>query len=99
MTLWWISLLLGGVVIVVVALLLALILRTARAIQATAGSIWDGGTRIANNTVHVPDLARTNGFAESILRRAPVLLGQLQRIKEHADDCPGCPTCVVGGRL
>lgn len=99
MTLWWLSLGLGVVAILVVAFLLNAILRTAKAIQGVASSIWDGGTRIANNTVHVPDLARTNGFVESILRRAPNLLGHLERIKGHAEDCPGCPTCVVGGKL
>lgn len=99
MTLWWLALALGAVVIVVVALLLRLILQTALAIRDVAGSIWDGGTRIANNTVHVPDLARTNGFAGAILQKAPRLLAQLERIERHAADCPGCPNCVVGGRL
>lgn len=99
MALWWISLMLGAVVIVVVAVLLNMILQTAKGIHTTASSIWDGGTRIANNTVHVPDLARTNGFAVSILKQAPDLLHQLERIKGHAEDCPGCPTCVLGGKL
>lgn len=99
MGLWWLSLALGAVVIAVVALLLRAIARTAAAIASTAGTIWDGGTRIASNTVHVPDLARTNGFVESILGQAPALLGSLERIRRHAETCPGCPTCVVGGKL
>ena len=99
MALWWISLILGAVVIAVVAYLLNMILQTAKGIHVTASSIWDGGTRIANNTVHVPDLARTNGFAQSILKQAPELQFQLERIKGHAEDCPGCPNCVLGGKL
>ena len=99
MGLWWLSLILGAVVIFVVAYLLNMILQTAKAIEGVASSIWDGGTRIANNTVHVPDLARTNVFAERILKQAPELLGHLERIKGHAETCPGCPTCVVGGKL
>lgn len=99
MGLWWLSLVLGAVVIVVVAVLLNMILQTAKGIRTTASSIWDGGTRIANNTVHVPDLVRTNLFAQSILSKAPDLLGHLERIKDHAETCPGCPTCVVGGKL
>ncbi len=84
--------------ILVVAYLLNAILQTAKAIKATASSIWDGGARIANNTVHVPDLAQTNHFVESILKQAPKLLGHLKHIKGHAESCPGCPNCVVGGK-
>lgn len=99
MALWWVSLLLGAVVIAVVAILLDRIWRTARAIEGVAARIWDGGTRIANNTVHVPDLVRSNGFADSLLTRAPDLLDHLGRIRDHAETCPGCPNCVVGGKL
>jgi hypothetical protein len=99
MGLWWLALVLGVLVIGVVAFLLNMILQTAKGIHGVASSIWDGGTRIANNTVHVPDLARTNGFAQSILKQAPELLTQLGRIKGHAETCPGCPNCVVGGKL
>jgi hypothetical protein len=99
MGLWWLALILGVVVIGVVAYLLNMILQTAKGIHTTAGQIWDGGTRIANNTVHVPDLARTNGSAQSILKQAPELLNQLGRIKDHAETCPGCPKCVLGGKV
>lgn len=99
MSLWWLSLALGVVVIGVVAYLLSSILHTARAIEGVAQDIWDGGKRIANNTVHVPDLIRTNGFAESLLQQAPLLGDQLKRIKGHAENCPGCPVCVVGGNI
>lgn len=98
MTLWWLSLALAAAVVVVVALLLDAIARTARSIERTARSIWDGGGRIANNTVHVPDLRRTNRRAASLLQRAPALKAQLRRIAAHAESCSHCPTCVLGGR-
>ena len=99
MTLWWISILLGAVVTLVVALLLAGILSEARKIDAGASRIWDVGQMIASNTVHVPDLNRTNHFVEKILTGVPGLLDSLARIRQHARTCPGCPACVVGGRL
>lgn len=99
MTLWTVSLVIAFVVTVVVALLLWAILRQARTIERTAGDIWKGGTRIANNTVHVPDLARTNLFAGRILDRAPELDDRLAWIRQHCETCPGCPECVAGGAL
>lgn len=99
MTLWLVSVVLGLVVTVVVALLLFAIWRQAVHIEAVAADIWDGGTRIANNTVHVPDLARTNGFAERIVAQVPALGGALGRIRDHAEQCPGCPLCAAGGAL
>lgn len=99
MTLWLVSLLLGAAVTAVVALLLYAIWKEAERIEATAGKIWDGGTLIANNTVHVPDLARTNRLVERLLAQAPSLHGHLKRIRAHAERCPGCPQCVVGGKL
>ncbi|MDX2008045.1 MAG: hypothetical protein SFU83_22610, partial [Meiothermus sp.] len=59
---WLILLAIGLVVVGVVAWLLNAILKEALTIEKGAGAIWDGGKRIANNTVHVPDLIRTNRF-------------------------------------
>lgn len=99
MTLWWITIGLGLVVTLVVALLLWAILSEARKIEAGASRIWDVGQRIASNTVHVPDLHRANRFVEQVLAGVPGLAGSLVRIRDHARGCPGCPACVVGGRL
>ena len=90
-TVWWISLGIGVVVILVVAILLTLIVRTARQINETAGNIWIVGQRIANNTVHVPLLNRTNRLVDGILERASGIDGAVVRIEEHAEECPGCP--------
>ena len=90
-TVWWISLGIGAVVIVVVAILLTLIVRTARQINGTAADIWTVGQRIANNTVHIPLLNRTNRLVDGILERASGIDGAVVRIEEHAEECPGCP--------
>ncbi len=88
-TVWWISLGIGAVVILVVAVLLTLIVRTARQIEGTAANIWTVGQRIANNTVHIPLLNRTNRIVGGILGRASGIDGATARIEEHALDCPG----------
>jgi len=96
---WGLILLLAAVVILVVWFLLRAIIQEAQTIQSGARSIWYGGKRVANNTVHVPDLIRTNRYVEQILGAAPDLVGDLERIRIHAETCPGCPKCVVGGRI
>lgn len=96
---WVLLLLLGLVVTGVVALLLNGIFREAKTIDAGACAIWDGGKRVANNTVHVPDLIRTNRFVDDILAAVPGLIKNLERIRQHAEGCPGCPNCVVGGEI
>lgn len=96
---WGLILVLSVVVIGVVWWLLRAIIAEAQIIQAGARAIWYGGKRVTNNTVHVPDLIRTNRYVEQILAAAPGLVGDLERIRHHAETCPGCPKCVVGGKL
>ncbi len=84
-TVWWVSLGIGVVVILVVAVLLTLIVRTARQINETAADIWTVGQRIANNTVHIPLLHRTNQIVDGILRRASGIEEATARIEEHAE--------------
>ena len=86
---WWISLGIGVVVILVVAVLLTLIVRTARQIEGATADIWIVGQRIANNTVHIPLLHRTNQVVSGILERASGIDGATAQIEEHALDCPG----------
>lgn len=87
-TVWGVSLVIGVVVIVVVAVLLTLIVRTAKQIEAGVSSIWTVGQRIANNTVHIPMLHRTNQIVDGILARAGGIDGATAHIEEHANDCP-----------
>ena len=85
-TVWWISLGIGVVVILVVAVLLTLIVRTARQIEGTAAEIWTVGQRIANNTVHIPLLHRTNQIVDGILERVSGIDGAAAAIERHAEE-------------
>lgn len=96
LTVWWVSLGIGIVVIVVVAVLLGLVLRTARQIEGAVAEVWTVGQRIANNTVHIPLLNHTNRVVDGILDRAAGIDGAAAAIERHAQDCPGCPHCVLG---
>ncbi len=88
-TVWWIALAVGVAVILVVALLLTLIVRTGRDINAGAAQIWLGGKHVANNTVHLALLVRTNQVAGEILDTANGIAKQAARVEAHAAACPG----------
>lgn len=97
-TIWTLSLVVFVVVLVVVAVLLTLILRAARDIRGGVAIIWNVGQRIANNTIQLAMLSKTNDAASLILRSAVGVVGATAAIQSHAEDCPGCPSCVVGAR-
>ena len=97
-TIWIVSLVVFVVVLVVVAGLLTLILRTAGKIKAGVSLIWNVGQRIANNTIHLALLQKTNAAADKILKSAVGIIGATGAIQAHAADCPGCPACVLGPR-
>ena len=92
---WWTTLALGLVVSGVVALLLWLIHRGAAVIDAHVSRIWDTGQRVANNTVHIPILYRTNEVAAQILATALRIDTGAAAIETHANGCPGCPACML----
>jgi hypothetical protein len=93
---WIISLVLYFVVVLVVALLLTLILQTARRITEGTAAIWTVGQKIANNTIQVPLLVRTNRIASRILESAGRTAGAVHAVRQHAEGCPRCPACVIG---
>ena len=93
---WIVSLATYGIVVVVVAILLTLILRTAHQIKDGVAAIWNTGQRIANNTIHIALLNKTNFVAGKILQSAVGVVGATAAVHAHAKDCPGCPTCVIG---
>ncbi len=93
---WTISLVVFAVVLGVVAALLVLILRAAKDINAGVSLIWNVGQRIANNTIQLSMLEKTNRAASQILASAVGVIGATAAIKEHAESCPGCPACVLG---
>ena len=92
---WWVSLALGLVVSLVVTLLLWLIHRTATTINGVVARIWDVGQRVANNTVHIPALYKTNAVATDILASALNINAGASAIESHANGCPGCPQCML----
>ena len=93
---WVVSLILGLVVSLVVSLLLWLIYSTAVKIDGGASKIWDTGQRVANNTIHIPLLSRTNAVAGEILETALKINAGAEAIATHANGCPGCPHCMLG---
>lgn len=95
---WTLSLAVFVVVLIVVAVLLTLILRAARDIKHGVSLIWNVGQRIANNTIQLALLEKTNAGASAILTSAVGIIGATAGIRDHAGDCPGCPACVLGPR-
>ncbi|MDP9471931.1 MAG: hypothetical protein M3Q71_14920 [Chloroflexota bacterium] len=78
---WWISLGIGMVVIGAVAVLLSALATTVARIEAGAAEIWRVGKLIANNTVHVPLLIRTNQVVADILPVADGIARATERIQ------------------
>lgn len=95
-TIWTITLAVFVTVLVVVAILLTLILTTAKRITGGVSAIWNVGQRIANNTIHIALLKKTNLVAGNILASAVGVVGATAGVKDHAKDCPMCPSCVIG---
>lgn len=77
---WQITLVLGAVVVGVVAFLLNMLTRAAAQIDDGAAEVWRVGKLIANNTVHVPLLVRTNQVAGEILKASEGIAGATARI-------------------
>lgn len=93
---WIASLIIYFVVVAVVAVLLTLILRTAQRIHGGVEEIWVVGQKVANNTIHVPLLARTNHFVSQILESAVGTAGAVAAVEAHSAGCTHCPACVLG---
>lgn len=96
-TVWGVSLLLGAAVLVVVAVLLELIRRAALRIEGAVADIWTAGQGVANNTIHIALLHRTNVTAARILDAVGGVLGAGTAIHSHAQRCRSCPSCASGG--
>ena len=93
---WIWSLVIYFVVVVVVAVLLTMILNTVKQIKGGAAAIWTSGQKVANNTIQIPLLARTNHFVTRFWIRRCGRRGS-GRCRAAAASCPHCPTCVIGG--
>lgn len=88
-TYWWISLATGMAVIGVVALLLTVLARTAERIQEGAAQIWQSGQMIANNTIHIPLLVRTNQVIAQIDQATDGIVQASERIQRAVINEPG----------
>jgi hypothetical protein len=95
---WWTAIVVLLVVSVVVYVLLRQIITAAVAIENTVSEIWTKGQRVANNTIHIAGLYRTNDLVEGILGRAARIAASAAAIEQHAKTCPGCPACIVSKR-
>lgn len=93
---WMLSLVIFTVVLVVVAVLLTLILVTAKKIHGGVAAIWTSGQKVANNTVQLALLHKTNHLAGQILASAGNVAAATGAIGTHAAGCPECPACVIG---
>lgn len=96
-SIWTLSLAIFVAVILVLAVLLTLVWRETKKIRGGASLIWNVGQKIANNTIHITMLATTNHVAGRILASAVGVAGATKAIKDHAENCRHCPSCVLGG--
>ena len=94
---WIWSLVIYFVVVGVVAVLLTMILNTTKQIKAGAAAIWASGQKVANSTIQIPLLARTNYLVSRILDASVRTAGAVAAVEQHSGSCPHCPTCVIGG--
>ena|SRR5687767_11127937 len=94
---WIWSLVIYFVVVGVVAVLLTMILNTTKQIKGGAAAIWASGQKVANNTIQIPLLARTNHLVTKILDSAVGTAGAVAAVEQHSGSCPHCPTCVIHG--
>jgi hypothetical protein len=88
---WSVTLAVGAVVVGVVAFLLNILARTASQIDEGAAEVWRVGKLIANNTVHVPLLVRTNQVAGEILKSSEEIAGATARIGKAVTGTSGSP--------
>jgi hypothetical protein len=95
---WWIAIVVVIVVTAVVYMLLRIIIDTAGKIERTVSLIWVRGQRVANNTIHIANLYRTNDCVQQILASAARIAASASALEQHARSCPGCPACLVSQR-
>lgn len=87
---WIAAIAMSVVVSGIVYLLLAQVIRTAAGIEQGVAEIWARGQRVANNTIHLANLHRTQEVTERILGRAGRIAGHVQALDDHVNP-PGKP--------
>ncbi|MGH7686731.1 MAG: hypothetical protein ACREN2_07945 [Candidatus Dormibacteria bacterium] len=96
--LWIAGLAIAVVVLAVATVLLTVVLRVASQIDDGAKEIWTVGKQVANATVELSLLRRTNQLVADVLEASTGILANARRISRHARSCPGCPRCVLSGQ-
>lgn len=91
---WWLAIVVLVVTTVVVGFLLVQVIKTAAEIKDGVAEIWVRGQRVANNTIHIANLYKTSDAVAGILGRAQRIASHSNAIKDHAESCPGCPSCI-----
>src|SRR5579859_3345622 len=92
--LWVTGLAIALIVLLVAGVLLTVVLRTAAAIDDGAKEIWIVGKQVANATVELSLLHRTNQLVADVNEAATGILANARRIARHSGSCSGCPRCV-----
>lgn len=95
--LWIAGLAIAVVVLLVAGVLLTMVLRTATAIDNGAKEIWTVGKQVANATVELSLLRRTNQLVADVNEAATGILSNARRVARHSSSCSGCPRCVLSG--
>ena len=93
--LWIAGLIIAVIVLLVAGVLLTFVLRTAAAIDDGAKEIWTVGKQVANATVELSVLHRTNQLVADVNEAATGILANARRIARHSGNCSGCPRCVL----
>ena len=92
---WAVAQVILVVVSVVVGLLLHLVAKAAMGIEIEVAQVWEGGQRVANNTIHIAVLYRIGENVDAILQSAGGIETSAAAIRAHAESCPGCPECFL----
>src|SRR5262245_1597352 len=88
---WWTSIVVLLMVTAVVYVLLRMIIAAAGKIEGTVSEIWVRGQRVANNTIHIVNLYKTDDLVQAIRARANRIGASAASIEQHAKSCTGCP--------
>lgn len=92
---WALALVILVVVSAVVGVLLHLVAKAALGIETAVAEVWEGGQRVANNTIHIAVLHRVAENVDAILQHAGGIASSAGAIRSHAEACPGCPECFL----
>ena len=86
--LWTISLVIGLVAALIVAALLILLIRAVSSIEASVNGLLEHATKVAGNTVHIPQLKATAPVLGLIIEEAVVQDGYMNALTDGYGEVP-----------